>query len=178
MVTSAVYLNNSIGDWIRTTVGVRQVCVLSPTLFNYFLERIMTGALNDHEGTVSIGKKIINLHFADDIDGLAGREQELANLVARLDKDFYSLWHADQCREDQTDDQQHQWHQHWHQGQRRETRLCQQVQIPGSNHCRWRIQTCNSRQDRPDHSSGTETTYPTKRCKTELGNPLGPTKTS
>ena len=26
--TSAVYLNNSIGDWFRTTVGVRQGCVL------------------------------------------------------------------------------------------------------------------------------------------------------
>ncbi|KAK2193002.1 hypothetical protein NP493_18g00015 [Ridgeia piscesae] len=29
--TSAVYLNNSIGDWFRTTVGVRQGCVLSPS---------------------------------------------------------------------------------------------------------------------------------------------------
>ena len=31
--TSAVYLNNSIGDWFRTTVGVGQGCLLSPTLF-------------------------------------------------------------------------------------------------------------------------------------------------
>ena len=70
--TSAVYLNNSIGDWFRTTVGVRQGCVFSPTLFNIYLERIMTDALNDHEGTVSIGgRSIINLRFADDIDGLA-----------------------------------------------------------------------------------------------------------
>ena len=85
--TSAVYLNNSIGDWFRTTVGVRQGCVLSPTLFNIFLERIMTDALNDHEGTVSIGgRNITNLRFADDIDGLAGREDELADLVERIDK--------------------------------------------------------------------------------------------
>ena len=42
--TSAVYLNNSIGDWLRTTVGVRQSCVLSPTLFNIFLERSMAEA--------------------------------------------------------------------------------------------------------------------------------------
>ena len=46
----------------------------------------MTDALEDHEGTVSIGgKTITNLRFVDDIDGLAG-EEELANLVERLDK--------------------------------------------------------------------------------------------
>ena len=86
--TSAVLFNDSIGDWFRTTVGVRQGCLLSPTLFNIFLERIMTDALEDHEGTVSIGgRTITNLRFADDIDGLAGKE-ELANLVERLDKAF------------------------------------------------------------------------------------------
>ena len=47
----------------------------------------MTDALEDHEGTVSIGgRTITNLRFADDIDGLAGEEEELANLVERLDK--------------------------------------------------------------------------------------------
>ena len=47
----------------------------------------MTDALNDHEGRVSIGgRNITNLRFADDIDGLAGREEELPDLVERLDK--------------------------------------------------------------------------------------------
>ena len=42
----------------------------------------MTDALEDDEGTVSIGgRTITNLRFADDIDGLAGEEEELANLV-------------------------------------------------------------------------------------------------
>ena len=85
--TSAVYYNGSIGDWFRTTVGVRQGCPLSPTLFNIFLERIMTDALQEHEGTVSIGgRTVTNLRFADDIDGLAGREEELKSLVERIDK--------------------------------------------------------------------------------------------
>ena len=80
--TSAVLFNSSIGDWFRTTAGVRQGCLLSPTLFNIFLERIMTDALEDHEGTVSIaGRAITSLRFADDIDGLAGEEEELAKLV-------------------------------------------------------------------------------------------------
>ena len=47
----------------------------------------MTDALEDRAGTVSIGgRTITNLRFADDIDGLAGTETELANLVERLDK--------------------------------------------------------------------------------------------
>ena len=74
--TSAILFNDSIGDWFRTTAGVRQGCLLSTTLFNIFLERIMTDALEDHEGTVSIGgRTITNLLFADDIDGLAGDEE-------------------------------------------------------------------------------------------------------
>ena len=47
----------------------------------------MTDALEDHEGTVSIGgRKITNLRFADDIDVIAGEEEELANLAERLNK--------------------------------------------------------------------------------------------
>ena len=51
------------------------------------LERVMTDAFEDHEGTVGIGgSTITNLHFADDIDGLAGEEEELAKLVEHHDK--------------------------------------------------------------------------------------------
>ncbi|XP_077683208.1 DNA-directed RNA polymerases I and III subunit RPAC2-like isoform X3 [Eretmochelys imbricata] len=47
----------------------------------------MTDTLEDHICTVSIeGRTISNLRFADDIDGLAGSEDELANLVKRLDE--------------------------------------------------------------------------------------------
>ena len=67
---SAVLFNSSVGDWFgknnswNPTLG----CLVSPTLFNIFLERIMTDALEDHEGTVSIGgRTITNLRFADDL---------------------------------------------------------------------------------------------------------------
>ena len=47
----------------------------------------MTDALEDHEGTASIGgRTLTNLRFANDIDGLAGEEEEVANLVEHLDK--------------------------------------------------------------------------------------------
>ena len=80
--TSAVLYNGNTGDWFRTTVGVRQGCLLSPTLFNVFLEKIMTDALENHEGTVRIGGRIIT---NDDIDGQVGKEEELENLVKTVE---------------------------------------------------------------------------------------------
>ena len=73
------------GEWFRTTVGVRQGCLPSPTLFNIFLERIMREALADHEGSVSIGGgRITNFGFADDIVENA-EEEEAGILVDCLD---------------------------------------------------------------------------------------------
>ena len=47
----------------------------------------MTDALEDHEGTVSTGGRTITKPcFADDIDCLAGEEEELQKLAERLDK--------------------------------------------------------------------------------------------
>ena len=81
--TSPVQMNSSIA------VGVRQGCLLSPTLFNIFLERIMSDALEEHEGKVSIGgRNITNLRFADDIDALAEEEQGLEALIESLHKTF------------------------------------------------------------------------------------------
>ena len=65
----------------------RDVYSHPPIVFNIFLERITTDALEDYEGTVSIGgRTVTNFRFADDIDGLAGEEEELEHLVQRLDK--------------------------------------------------------------------------------------------
>ena len=53
----------------------------------HFFERIMSDALEEHDGKVSIGgRNITNLRFADDIDALAEEEQELEALVESLDK--------------------------------------------------------------------------------------------
>ena len=47
----------------------------------------MTDALENFEGSVSIGgRKISNLRFADDIDGIAGSEEELKSLIGCLDQ--------------------------------------------------------------------------------------------
>ena len=72
---SAVQMNDSMGEWFKTA-GVRKGCFLSPTLSNMFLERIMSEAQEEHDGKVSISRNIIDLQFADDIDGVAKEEQE------------------------------------------------------------------------------------------------------
>ena len=60
---------------------------VSPTLFTIFLELIMSHALQEHDGKVSIGgRNITNLQFADHIDALAEEEQELEALGESLDK--------------------------------------------------------------------------------------------
>ena len=69
------------------------ILMLSPTLFHTFLERIMTDALEDHNGTVSIGDRTItNIYFVDNIDCLA-EEEELAKLVEHLNhtKNFNTM---------------------------------------------------------------------------------------
>ena len=81
---SEVYFDGKIRQWFRTTTGVRQGCLLSPTLLNILLEQI--NALDNHICSVNIGGNIItNMRFADDIDGLAGSESELANLIKIID---------------------------------------------------------------------------------------------
>ena len=85
--SSAVLLNNQIGDYFKTTVGVRQGCLLSPVLFNLFLENIMRETLHDFHSTISVGGRTINnLRFADDIDLLGGSNEELQDLTRRLEE--------------------------------------------------------------------------------------------
>ena len=55
----------------------------------------MTGALKDHEGIVSTGgRTITNLRFADDIDGVAGEEEELAKLAVSTKPPQPTAWRS------------------------------------------------------------------------------------
>jgi len=83
---SAVLLNCQIGESFKTKVGVRQGCILSPILFNIYLENIMQETLQNHHTSITIGgRPICNLRFADDIDLMAGTKHELQDLTNKLE---------------------------------------------------------------------------------------------
>ena len=83
--TSAVCFGGGAGGWFRAAVGVGQGCLLSPTLFDVFLEGVVADALGDHGSKVGRGGGTVSdLRFAGDVDGLAGSELELAGLVGCL----------------------------------------------------------------------------------------------
>ena len=58
------------------------------------------------------GRTITNLRFADDIDGLAGEEGELANLVERLDEASTAYGMEISAEKTKLITKQHQWPQH------------------------------------------------------------------
>ena len=90
--SSKMILGDEISDWFCTHVGVRQGCLLSPTIFNIYLEYITTEALDGFERPVSIGAKTAtNLRFADDIDLVAGQAEELSTLTSRQEESAEQL---------------------------------------------------------------------------------------
>ena len=80
-------LNGSMGELFRATVRVIQGYLLLHTLFSIFLERIITDALEEPDGRVSIGcRNISDLQFVNDINAVAEEEQELEALIESLYK--------------------------------------------------------------------------------------------
>ena len=76
--TAVVRTEYDITEEFQIKKGVRMGCVLSPSLFNLYTEKIFR-EIEDMEG-VNVGGHIKNLRYADDTSLLALEEQKLQNL--------------------------------------------------------------------------------------------------
>ena len=72
-------------DWLQIGKGVRQVCILSPCLFNLYAEYIMRNAgLKEAQAEIKIARRNINnLRYADDTTLMAECE-ELKSLLMQV----------------------------------------------------------------------------------------------
>ena len=80
-------------DWFQTGKGVRQGCILSLCLFNFYAEYIMRNAgLDEAQAGIKIaGRNINNLRYADDTTLMAESEEELKSLLIKVKKDSEKL---------------------------------------------------------------------------------------
>ena len=73
-------------DWFQIGKGVRQACILSSCLFNFYAEYIMGNAgLEKVQAGIKIaGRNINNLRYADDTTLMAGSKEELMSLLMKV----------------------------------------------------------------------------------------------
>ena len=77
-------------DWFQIGKGVRQGCILSPCLFNFYAEYIMRNAgLEEAQAGMKIAginnlSNINNLRYADDTTLMAESEEERKSLLMKL----------------------------------------------------------------------------------------------
>ena len=72
-------------DWRQIGKGVRQGCILSPCLLNFYAEYIMRNAgLEEAQAGIKIaGRNINNLRYADDTTLMAESEEEPKSLLMK-----------------------------------------------------------------------------------------------
>jgi len=73
-------------DWFQIGKGVCQGCILSPCLFNMYVEYIMriTGLDETLAGIKIMGRNINNFRYADDTTFMAESKKELKNLLMKV----------------------------------------------------------------------------------------------
>ena len=73
-------------DWFQTEKGVRQGCILSPCLFNFYAEYIMrnTGLGEAQSGIKIAGRNVNNLRYADDTTLMAESKEELKSIMMKV----------------------------------------------------------------------------------------------
>ena len=86
---AAVRSGHGTTGWFQIGKGVRQGCILSPCLFNFYAEYIMRNAgLEEAQARIKIaGRNINNLRYADDATLMAESEEELKSLLMKVEEE-------------------------------------------------------------------------------------------
>ena len=73
-------------DWFQIGKGVRQGCIMSPCLFNFYAEYIMRNAgLEETQAGIKIaGRSINNFRHADDTTLMVESKEELKRLLMKV----------------------------------------------------------------------------------------------
>ena len=73
-------------EWVQIGKGVYQGCILSPCLFNLYVEYIVRSAgLDEVQAGIKIARRNINnLRYADDTTLVAENEEELKSLLMKV----------------------------------------------------------------------------------------------
>ena len=87
--------------WFQIGKRVRQGCILSPCLFNFYAEYIMRNAgLEETQAEIKIaGRNINNLRYADDTTLMGESEEELKSLLMKAKKGEWKSWPKSQHSE-------------------------------------------------------------------------------
>ena len=77
-------------DWFQIGKGVSQGCILSPCLFNFYVEYIMRNAgLEEAQAGIKFaGRNINNLRYAEDTTLMAESEEELKSLLMKVKEEI------------------------------------------------------------------------------------------
>ena len=83
---ATVITGHGTTDWFQIGKGVRQGCILSPCLFNYYAEYIMRNTgLEETQAGIKIARRTINnLKNADDTTFMAESEEEVKSLLMKV----------------------------------------------------------------------------------------------
>ena len=73
-------------DWFQIGKGVRQGCILSPCLFNFYAEFIMRhSGMDEAQAVIKIARRNINnFRYTDDTTLMAESEEELKSLLMKV----------------------------------------------------------------------------------------------
>ena len=90
---AAVRARHGTTDWFQIGKGVRQGCILSPCLFNFYAEYIMRNAgMEEAQAGIKIAGRNINNHrYADDTTLMAESEEELKSLLMKVKEESEKL---------------------------------------------------------------------------------------